>query len=117
MDVEFAAMMKKKPILKSEEELQDLNKMKLCKIKKDNWSVVYQRTTDQTVQKQMFFLVDKNLYSTTALTYIMGFTEACKTNAIIDQKCFSDMIKWYIAVRSTLLNMMSKSLKVQKMQQ
>lgn len=51
MDVEFAAMMKKKPILKSEEELQDLNKMKLCKIKKDNWSVVYQRTTDQTVQK------------------------------------------------------------------
>ena len=49
MDVEITAILKKKPILKPEEESKDLNKMKLGKIRKDNWSVVYQWGTDQSV--------------------------------------------------------------------
>ncbi|CAI9270001.1 unnamed protein product [Lactuca saligna] len=42
MDVEITYVLKKKPILKPEEESKDLHKMKLGKIRKDNWSVVYQ---------------------------------------------------------------------------
>lgn len=42
MDVEITYILKKKSILKPTEESKDIHKMKLGKLQKDNWSVVYQ---------------------------------------------------------------------------
>lgn len=117
IDVEIASILKKKSIKKPEEESKDLNKMKLGKIQKENWSVVYQRRVDQTTQRCIFFLMDKNLYSTTSLNYILGLTEAFRLNNVADQKCFSDMIRWYNLGRTTLMNLMPKLFKVQEHQQ
>lgn len=72
MDVEIASVLKKKPVLKPEEEPKDLHKMKLGKLQIENWSVVYQRKNDQEVQRSKFFLLDKHLHSTTTLNYLMG---------------------------------------------
>ena len=117
MDVEIAFVLKKKPILKPKGESKDLHKLKLGKILKDNWSVVYRRKNDQMVQRCMLFLLDKNLHLTSALNNIMGFTEAYKANNVADQKCFLDMLKWYIVVRNTLLNLMLLLFKLLKRQQ
>ncbi|CAI9293323.1 unnamed protein product [Lactuca saligna] len=87
MDVEIIVVLKKKPILKPKEE------SKLGKIRKENWSVVYQRKTDQKVQRCIFFLLDKHVHSTYALNYILELTEACKLNDDGDKKCFYNMIK------------------------
>ena len=51
------------------------------------------------------------------MNYIMDLTKSCKANDAADLKCFSDMIKWYIFVRNTLLSLMLNLFKVQKMQQ
>ena len=48
---------------------------------------------------------------------ILGLTEACKVNTTADQKCFLDMIKWYVVVRNTLLNFIPRLFKVKKRQQ
>lgn len=112
MDVQIAAVLKKKLVVQPEEEPKDLNRMKLGKIHKDNWSVPYQRKEGQKVQKCMFFLMDEHLYSTSYLNYVMELTEVYKANDAADQKCFSDMIKWYIPIRNTLLHRMHKLFKV-----
>ncbi|CAI9290245.1 unnamed protein product [Lactuca saligna] len=117
MDVEIAFVLKNKLMHKIEEESKDLNKLKLGKIKKENLSLVYQQRTNHTVHRCMFFMLYNNLYSTSDLTYIIGLNETVKTNDVVDHKCFSEMIKWYIAVRNTLLNVMSKPFTVQKRQQ
>ncbi|CAI9284346.1 unnamed protein product [Lactuca saligna] len=43
MDVEIPIVFRKKPILKFETELKDLDKMKLERITNDNWSVAFQQ--------------------------------------------------------------------------
>ncbi|CAI9272161.1 unnamed protein product [Lactuca saligna] len=117
MDMEIALVLKKRPIVKHEEETTDFQKRRLGKIKKENWSVVYQRKDGDKVQKSMFFFLDKHLYSIAALSNIMGLTIACKANNDANLKCFNDMIKWYLVIRNTLLNLMTKLFKVQKKQQ
>ncbi|CAI9287320.1 unnamed protein product [Lactuca saligna] len=117
MDVEIAAIFRKKHVLKSESEPKDLDKMKLGRIGKDNWSVAFQKSEGKKVQKCSFFLLDKHLYSTSCLNYILELTEACKENEDSDKKCFLDILNWYIVVRNTLLGLMFKLFKVQKRQQ
>ena len=112
MDMEIAYVLKKRPVVKPEEETMDFQKMKMGKIKKSNWIVVYQRKEDEKVQKSLFFLLDKHLYSTVVLNNIMGLTVACKAKNDADLKCFNDMIKWYLVIRNTLLNLMTKLFKV-----
>lgn len=60
----------------------------------------------------MFFLLDKHLYPTAALNNILGLIEARKSNNADDPKCFTDMIRWYLAIQNTLLNLMSWLFKV-----
>lgn len=55
--------------------------------------MVYQRRESDKVNKCLFFLLDKHLYSTNALTHIMDFTVVCKLNNEDDLKCFEDVIK------------------------
>ena len=98
MDVEIASVLKKRPILKPEEDPKDLQKLKVGKIQKEHWSVVYNRREGQNVQKIMCFLRDKHLYSSTSLKTILEMTEAYKGKSANDLKCFSDMIKWYLVI-------------------
>ncbi|CAI9276993.1 unnamed protein product [Lactuca saligna] len=117
MDVEIASMLKKRPVVKLGEEPMDFPKRKLGKIRKEDWSVMYQRKEGEKVQQILFFLLDKHLYYTAALNNIMGLTVACKTNDDANLKGFNGMIKWYLVIKNTLLNLMTKLFKVQKKQQ
>lgn len=118
MDVEIAVVLRKKPTVQPKEAPSDISKMKMGKIIRDNWSVMYQTSTreDLNVQKCLFFLLEKHLYSISLLKYILGITKQYKPNDVADKKCFADMIKWYIIVRNTLLALMPKLFKVQKRQ-
>ncbi|CAI9296751.1 unnamed protein product [Lactuca saligna] len=104
MDIEVAAVIKKKPVVKPEPELKDFRKVKLGKINIENWNVLYQRRDGEKVVKIIFFLLDKNLYPTAALNKILGLVEATKSSNADDLKCFTDMLKWYPTFRNTLLN-------------
>ncbi|CAI9270783.1 unnamed protein product [Lactuca saligna] len=117
MIVEITSVLKKRPVLKPEEEPKNLYKLKLAKTQKENWFVVYKQKEGQEVLRNMFFLRFKHLYSTTALNSILGLTEACKGNTSADHKYFLVMIKWYLMVKTTLYNLMLKLLKVHKRQQ
>ena len=117
MDVEIVAVLRKKPIVQPKEAPNDISKMKLGKIRKDNWSVGFQLREGEKVQMCLFFLSDKHIYSTSCLNYILGITEQCKANDTADKKCFTDMIKWYILICNTLLGLMPEIFKVQKCQQ
>lgn len=102
--------------MQPKETTNDVSKMKLGRIQKDNWSMAFQQSSrDGTnVQNCLFSLPDKHLYSTSCLNYILGITNKCKANDDVDKEGFADMIKWYIQVRKTLLGLMPKILKVQK---
>lgn len=96
------------------EDTTEFEKRKLGKIMKAYWSVVYQRREGDKVKKSLLFLLDKHLYSITALTYIMNLTVAYKANNEGDLKFFGDMIKWYTVIQNTLVSLMTKLFKDQK---
>lgn len=114
MDVEIASVLKKRPILKLEEQPKDVQKLKVGLIRKEHWSVVYNRKEREVVHKSMFFLRDKHLHSTATLKIILSMAQACKANTYVDLKCFLDMVRWYLVVRSTLLNLMPRIFNTQR---
>ncbi|CAI9285120.1 unnamed protein product [Lactuca saligna] len=95
MDVEIMAVLWKKPTVQPKEALNNVTKIKFGRIQKDNWSVTFQESDKDgtNVQKCLFSLLDKHLYSTSCLNYIVGIIEQCKTNVVADKKCPVDMIK------------------------
>lgn len=117
IDVEIAVVLKKRLVVDPIEETKDFQKRRLGKIKKKDQSVVYQRRSGDKVQKSLLFLFDKHLYSTTVLNHIMDLTVACKLNDVGELKGFGDMIKWYIVIRNTILNLMTRLYKVQNVEQ
>lgn len=48
------------------------------------------------------------MYSIAALNQILARVEANKTNLLVDTKYVSDMIKWYITIRMTILKIITK---------
>ncbi|CAI9281048.1 unnamed protein product [Lactuca saligna] len=116
MDVEIATILQKKPTFEPKESPNDVTKMSLGKIEKDNLSVTFQQSANEgsNFKKFLFSLSDKHLYSTSCLNYIVVITGQCKVNDVATKKCFIDMIKWYILVPNTSLGLMSKLFKVQK---
>ncbi|CAI9296682.1 unnamed protein product [Lactuca saligna] len=93
MDMEIDDVLRTRSTIQPKEALNDVSKMKLGKIRKDNWSVAFQQTEGKKVQKCLFCLPDKHLYSTSRLNYILGITKECKVNDVADKKYFADMIK------------------------
>ena len=110
MDVEIALVLQKKPVVEPEEQPQHVKRMKLGVIQKEHWSVAYSQKCSEKVQKSVFFLRDKHLYSTTALKTILAMVETCKATSAADLKCFLDMISWNLCIRNVLLNLMPKLL-------
>ena len=70
MNVEVAALLRKKPSAVLKESPKDFENLKLGKIYSKEWYVVYQARewTGADFRKACFFLSDKNLYTT-------GFSE------------------------------------------
>ncbi|CAI9291676.1 unnamed protein product [Lactuca saligna] len=66
------------------------------------------------VNKKLLFLRDKHLYSTTMLNQIVDREKANKSNNEGDVKCVSNMLKWWIVIRMTLLKTIPKILEVAK---
>lgn len=56
MDVEISYALKKKPILKQEEEPTDIEHLKVGIIRKKHWSIFYKIKEGEVVQNCMFFL-------------------------------------------------------------
>ncbi|CAI9282163.1 unnamed protein product [Lactuca saligna] len=76
MYVEIATVLRKKPTVLPKEPLKDLDKMKLGRIRKDDWSMAFQiqENFDDNFHRVFFFLPDKHLYSTPCLEYILEFS-------------------------------------------
>lgn len=98
MDIEIASVLKKKPILKVEEQAKDIQHLQTIIIQKGHYSIVYNKKEGEVVHKCMFFLRDKHLYSSSAMKIILSSTKANKVNSAADNKCVSDMIYWYLLV-------------------
>ncbi|CAI9294032.1 unnamed protein product [Lactuca saligna] len=88
-DVEIVAVLKKRYVVDPKEETKYFQKRKLGKLKKADWSVIYQRRSGDKVQMNLFFLLDKHLYPSSALNHIMELTVACKLNSEGHLKCFN----------------------------
>jgi len=108
LDVEIASMLHSKPLVKPEKEPSGVSRMKLGVINKKHWSVVYKKQVGDKVSKSMFYIKDKHLYPKETLEMLISLTNACKDNSDADKKCFTDMLKWYIIFRKTLVNVTSQ---------
>jgi len=92
--------------VKQEKEPSGVSRMKLGVINKKHCSMVYNKQVGDKVCKSMFYLKDKHLYSKETLETLISLTNACKGNSDNDKKCFTDILKWYLIFRKTLLNVM-----------
>ncbi|CAI9262130.1 unnamed protein product [Lactuca saligna] len=119
MDVEIAAVLRKKPIVLPKGALENFDKMKLDIIRKDGWCMAFQirEKSDVEFHRVCFSLADKHLYSTSCLKYNMELMNQCKANNSRDKKCFLNMINGYIHVCKTLRGIMLKLFVVKKRQQ
>lgn len=116
MDVEIAVVLRRKPSVLPKEAPKGFEKLKLSKIYKEGWYVVFQarERNDADFHKACFFPPNKHLYTTSCLVYILDIVNKYKGNSKGERKCFSDMIQWYIQVRKTLLSIIPKVFEVQK---
>ena len=76
MDVEIAKILRRKPSVLPKQAPEDLEKMKLGKIYKEGWYMVFP-AREQIVSeyhKACFFLKDKHLYSTSCLEHVLRMT-------------------------------------------
>ncbi|KAL7608565.1 hypothetical protein Lser_V15G10047 [Lactuca serriola] len=111
MDQEIANVLRKKQIVKNIGKPSDLNKMKLGKIDPVHHTVMF---TISEGERFLFVLVDKHLLSTSCLEHVLDITHRCKQNSDSDKKKFSDMFRWYISFRHTLLAIIPKVFKTVK---
>ena len=65
-------------------------------------------------QKCMFALVDKHLFSMSCLDHILEIIQRCDQNSAANKKLFTDMLRWYIQFRQTLLAIIPRLFKVIK---
>ncbi|CAI9300384.1 unnamed protein product [Lactuca saligna] len=114
MDVEITSVLKKKLILKLEEQPKYIQHLKAGLIWKKHWTIVYKRQEGEVIQNDMLFLKDKHLYLSTALRIILSSAEAHKANLATHVKCDSDMIRWYLSVSGSLLKIMPKIFDAQR---
>ena len=111
MDQEIANVLRKKPTIKPIGKTGDVNRMWLGKIDSQYHIVMFSRGAGQ---KFVFALDDKHLFSTSCLEHIVDIIHMCKQNTECDMKNFTDMLRWYITFRQTLLAIIPKIFKTVK---
>ena len=75
MDQEIAKVMNKKPTMKPTTKPGDVNKMKMGQIDSTHLTVMF---TKGEANKFLFALVDKHMFSTDCLEYIISIIQRCK---------------------------------------
>ncbi|CAI9288599.1 unnamed protein product [Lactuca saligna] len=77
MDVEIVVVLRRKPFAVPKEAPKGFEKLKLGKIHKEGWHVVFQARewNDVDLHKACFFLPDKHLYTTSCLEFATVSTQ------------------------------------------
>ena len=116
MDVEVAAVLRKNPSVVLKESPKELQKLKLGKVYRKEWDVVYQarERTGADYHRGCFFLSGKHLFTTNFLEHILDLVKRFKGTNKDDVKCFTDMILWYMKARQTIFGIIHKVYEVQK---
>ena len=86
-------MLRKKPTVLPEAFVKDIEKLKMGKIEKDNWSAMFHQGSKERgdIQKCLFTLPDKHVFSTSCLNYVLEIIEQCNANDAAMKKFYSDM--------------------------
>ena len=111
MDREIASALRNKPTIKPIGKASDINVMMKGNIDPQFHTILFTRGEGQ---KCMFLLADKHLLSTPFLEHILEIIYRCDQNNDADRKLFSDMLRWYINFRQTLLSLIPKLFKIVK---
>ncbi|KAL7592583.1 hypothetical protein Lser_V15G33727 [Lactuca serriola] len=111
MDQEIATVIRKKPTVKPIEKNVNINSMVRGKIDPQSHTVMFQRREGQ---KCIFAHADKHLFSDSFLEHILEIIYGCDQNSEVDKKLFSDMLRWYMVFRKTLLSIIPRLFKVVK---
>ena len=101
--IEIASFLKRKPTTPLTGKMKDVNQMQMGNIEKEKWTVMFHRGSGTNLQKCLFELPDKHLFSTVCLEIIFDITSQCKLNDEAAKKFYSDMIRWYISFHMHLL--------------
>ena len=111
MDQEIASAIHKRTTIKTMGKAGNVNTMVKGKIDSKYHTVMFVRGEGQ---KCLFALVDKHLFSTTYLEHILEIIQRCDQNTAADKTLFTDMLRWYIQFRQTLLVIIPRLFKVIK---
>ena len=103
--------MNKKPTVKPTPKPGDVNNMKMGQIDSTHLTVMFTRGE---VNRFLFALADKHLFSTDCLEHIINIIHRCKQNSEAEKKNFTDMLWWYITFRYHLLAIIPKVFKTIK---
>ena len=112
MDQEVANVLRKKLTVKPTTKIGDVNKMILGHIDSVHLMAMFTRAKGE---RFLFALVDKHLFSTSCLEHILEIIQRCDQNSVADKKLFTDILRWYIQFRQTLLAIIPRLFKVIKM--
>ncbi|CAI9277065.1 unnamed protein product [Lactuca saligna] len=90
MDVEITVVLRRKPFVQPKEASNGFEKLKLGKVYNEGWYVVFQarERNDAGFHKVCIILLDKHLYTTTFLEYILEMVHNFKGNSQGDKKMF-----------------------------
>ena len=113
-DIEIASVLKSKPTTPLTGKMKDINMMPMGKIEKENWIVMFHRGSGASLQKCLFALPDKHLFSTVFLELILDIICQCKLNDDVAKNIYFDMIRWYTAFLMHLLSVIPKLFKTTK---
>ena len=100
--------MNKKPTVKPTLKPGDVNKMKLGQADSTHLIVMYRR---DGANRFLFSLVDKHMFSTDCLEHVINIIHQYKHNSESHKKNFTDILRWYITFRHTLLAIKPKVFK------
>ncbi|KAL7587314.1 hypothetical protein Lser_V15G38229 [Lactuca serriola] len=92
MDQEIASVLRKKPTVKMIGKTIDANKVQMGKIDSKYNIAMFTRGEGQ-----------RFVFSTSCLEHIIDIIHMCKLDNESDKKNFTDMLRWYISFRQTLL--------------
>ncbi|CAI9262775.1 unnamed protein product [Lactuca saligna] len=90
MDVEIAVVLQRKPSDVPKEAPEGFEKLKLGKIYKESWYVVFQvsEQNDVDFHKACFFLPDKHIYTTYCLEFILDLVNKFKGNSVGEKNAY-----------------------------
>ena len=83
---------------------ENIDQLRDGSILPDPWSVVYKIHKDGRVQRRIFYVNEKHLYSNFNLNTIVAKMEINTKNNTANKKHISDTIKWWMMVRMFLTN-------------